>query len=175
MLAAAAPPLRAALAALAELVDRALTLPPSIVLLVLLALCAHLFIAQAQAQAQVQAREAALTAALAREAALTAALAREARRSEAALTAALAPLERGLQRVMASVPLALTDAMFVTLRGATFTLLDAEGHPACCAFFVTPCGLHLRPRTRWTSGCWAAGRVRAGQRARACTVARSSR
>ena len=46
-------------------------------------------------------------------------------------------------RVEDSGPVALTDAMLETLRGATFSILDAEGHPVCCGFFVTPCGVAL--------------------------------
>jgi hypothetical protein len=43
-----------------------------------------------------------------------------------------------LSRVEDSGPVALTDVMLETLRGATFSILDAEGHPVCCGFFVTP-------------------------------------
>jgi len=48
-----------------------------------------------------------------------------------------------ISRVEDSGPVALTDAMLETLRGATFSILDAEGHPVCCGFFVTPCGVAL--------------------------------
>lgn len=48
-----------------------------------------------------------------------------------------------VSRVEDSGPVALTDAMLETLRGATFSILDAEGHPVCCGFFVTPCGVAL--------------------------------
>jgi hypothetical protein len=56
---------------------------------------------------------------------------------------------------MASVPLALTSAMFEKLRGATFMLLDEKGQPACCAFFVTPCGVALtaaHEAAKWLQG-----------------------
>jgi hypothetical protein len=46
-------------------------------------------------------------------------------------------------RIEDSGPVALTDAMLETLRGATFAILDAEGHPVCCGLFVTPCGVAL--------------------------------
>lgn len=40
-------------------------------------------------------------------------------------------------------PLVMTDELFDRLRGATFALLDRQGHPAACAFFVSPCGVAL--------------------------------
>lgn len=39
--------------------------------------------------------------------------------------------------------MALTGALLETLRDATFSILDAGGHPVCCGFFVTPCGVAL--------------------------------
>ena len=48
-----------------------------------------------------------------------------------------------LSRILDSYPVVLTDAMFEVLCGATFAILDADGHPMCCGFFVTPCGVAL--------------------------------
>jgi hypothetical protein len=33
--------------------------------------------------------------------------------------------------------------LYKKLRLATFAILDGEGHPVCCGFFVTPCGVAL--------------------------------
>ena len=37
----------------------------------------------------------------------------------------------------------LSPAMYSKLRCATFAVLDEQGHPVCCGFFVTPCGVAL--------------------------------
>ena len=62
-------------------------------------------------------------------------------------------------------PVALTDAMLETLRGATFAILDSEGHPVCCGFFVTSCGVALTA----AHACAHARRVGAGKAFRAST------
>ena len=40
-------------------------------------------------------------------------------------------------------PMVITKAMYEKLHGATFAILDDDGHPVCCGFFVTPCGVAL--------------------------------
>ena len=68
-------------------------------------------------------------------------------------------------RIEDSGPVVLTDAMLETLRGATFSILDAEGHPVCCGFFVTPCGVALTA----AHACAYARPAGAGQAFRAST------
>lgn len=68
-------------------------------------------------------------------------------------------------RIEESGPVALTDAMLEALRRATFSILDAEGHPVCCGFFVTPCGVALTA----AHACAHARPARAGRAFRAST------
>ena len=68
-------------------------------------------------------------------------------------------------RIEKSGPVALTDAMLEALRRATFSILDAEGHPVCCGFFVTPCGVALTA----AHACVHARPARAGRAFRAST------
>ena len=48
-----------------------------------------------------------------------------------------------LARIQDNLPMIISDAMFEKLHGATFAILDDDGHPVCCGFFVTPCGVAL--------------------------------
>ena len=48
-----------------------------------------------------------------------------------------------LMQLKDNSPMVITDAMFEKLHGATFAILDDDGHPVCCGFFVTPCGVAL--------------------------------
>ena len=68
-------------------------------------------------------------------------------------------------RIEESGPVALTDAMLEALRRAIFSILDAEGHPVCCGFFVTPCGVALTA----AHACAHARPARAGRAFRAST------
>lgn len=52
-------------------------------------------------------------------------------------------LRAQIVQLVANTPMVLTDALFETLRGATFAILDDHGHPVCCGFYVTPCGVAL--------------------------------
>jgi hypothetical protein len=60
---------------------------------------------------------------------------------------------RRFARLEEGVALPLSDAMFEQLRGATFAILDVDGHPVCCAFFVTECGIALTAAHE--AGKWA--------------------
>ena len=53
--------------------------------------------------------------------------------------------EEKIARLQMNIPMVITDAMFSKLHGATFAILDDGGHPVCCGFFVTPCGVALTP------------------------------
>ena len=70
-----------------------------------------------------------------------------------------------ISRIEDNGPVALTDAMFETLRDATFSILDSAGHPVCCGFFVTPCGVALTA----AHACEYARPAGAGQAFRAST------
>lgn len=48
-----------------------------------------------------------------------------------------------MEELAANSPMVITDAMYEKLHGATFSILDDEGHPVCCGIFVTPCGVAL--------------------------------
>jgi len=48
-----------------------------------------------------------------------------------------------LAQLAENSPFVITDEMYEKLRGATFAILDDGGHPVCCGFFVTPCGVAL--------------------------------
>ena len=52
-------------------------------------------------------------------------------------------LVRAVKELTANSPMVITDAMYEKLHGATFSILDDQGHPVCCGFFVTPCGVAL--------------------------------
>jgi hypothetical protein len=52
-------------------------------------------------------------------------------------------LMRALQELAENSPVILTDAMYEKLHSAMFAILDEDGHPVCCGFFVTPCGVAL--------------------------------
>jgi hypothetical protein len=74
-------------------------------------------------------------------------------------------IDARFSRIEESGPVALTDAMLEALRRATFSILDAEGHPVCCGFFVTPCGVALTA----AHACVHARPARAGRAFRAST------
>jgi hypothetical protein len=48
-----------------------------------------------------------------------------------------------LESFAENLPMVISDAFFEQLHGATFAILDDGGHPVCCGFFVTPCGVAL--------------------------------
>ena len=52
-------------------------------------------------------------------------------------------LIRAMEELTDNSPMIITDAFFEKLHKATFAILDDEGHPVCCGFFVTPCGVAL--------------------------------
>ena len=53
--------------------------------------------------------------------------------------------EQGVKiaQLVENSPMVITDALYEKLHGATFAILDDDGHPVCCGFFVTPCGVAL--------------------------------
>jgi hypothetical protein len=59
------------------------------------------------------------------------------------LTRTLEERGRALAQLIENSPMVITDEIFETLRGATFAILDGDGHPVCCGVFVTPCGVAL--------------------------------
>jgi len=86
--------------------------------------------------------------------ALAAYIALEHRRLAAEWKADLAELRRASESQLAFLrvtletfaenqPMVISDAFFEKLRGATFAILDDDGHPVCCGFFVTSCGVAL--------------------------------
>jgi hypothetical protein len=52
-------------------------------------------------------------------------------------------LQRVMEELEANSPMIITDALYEKLRSAMFSILDDEGHPIGCGFFVTPCGVAL--------------------------------
>ena len=52
-------------------------------------------------------------------------------------------LFRAVEELTSNSPMIITDAMYEKLHGATFAILDDEGHPVCCGFFVSTCGVAL--------------------------------
>lgn len=56
---------------------------------------------------------------------------------------ALAEQSTALAQLTENSPMLITDEIYDTLHGAVFAILDDEGHPVCCGFFVTPCGVAL--------------------------------
>lgn len=48
-----------------------------------------------------------------------------------------------VRRIQDGVQLPLSKEMFLKLQSATFALLDKQGHPVCCGFFVSACGVAL--------------------------------
>ena len=67
----------------------------------------------------------------------------EQKRATERLFRAVEERRRSLEELTSNSPMIITDALYEKLHGATFAILDDEGHPVCCGFFVSTCGVAL--------------------------------
>jgi len=74
-------------------------------------------------------------------------------------------LARALEQLTANSPAVISADLYEKLHGATFAILDEGGHPVCCGFFVTPCGVALTAAHACEYARLAAGRARTTLRA----------